>query len=352
MPIEQIAQPIPSSPSISKENLSSLTDDQIVTAKEDLQTRFQTFDEALLELDNLSSLQRMGLRQWAMENYVQEQRQLAKEKQRSKLSSIRGSIEQKIEEKEASNDPTLIVQNRELDDKITEAQRKDIYETPLRIDTQQIDPYGDKMIVINSVTNTPTAVSFFDSLGSPYPIKQISPNDNELFALETVNPNILLISAKDASKYQSIAGFVFLEGVQQPVPISITNNPKSESDVKRNVVLPSISPMSDKQTEIIMAEMNSTRGKSDPAMFMFLNGRRVPQALEMSLIGLSDASQAWIYKNYMYIRTPYMMRYDTLQVERLGTWFIFKAPIRDTYWFTVANREKEVTVVKKDEGNS
>ncbi|ENI4488039.1 hypothetical protein ABXZ88_003923 [Vibrio fluvialis] len=356
VPIEQIAQSSTSSQSQSAPNAQdhslSVTDDQIVAAKQALQQKYRTFNDALLDYDNFDALQVMALRQWAMENYLQERRALAEEKQKVKLDAIRGSISRSIEEKEASNDPSLIVQNRELDDKITEAKRKAIYETPLRIDTQKIDPYGDKMITINSIVNTPTAVSFFDSLGSPYPIKQISPKTNSLFQLDTINQNILVISAQDGSKYQTVTGFVFLEDVQQPVPFSITNNPKAESDVKRNIVLPSISPLSDKKTETIMAEMNATRGKSDPAMFMFLNGRRVPQAQEMTLVGLSEASQAWVYQQYMYIRSPHLMLYDTLQVERLGTWYVFKAPIRDTYWFSVANREKEVAVVKKALGDS
>lgn len=354
VPIEQIAQSTPpsQSSSSSQENSWSITDDQIAAAKQALQQKYRSFDDALLDYDKLDSLQVMGLRQWAMENYLQEQRVLAEEKQKFKLEAIRGKIERSIEEKEVTNDPSLIVQNREIDDKITEAQRKPIYETQLRIDTQQIDPYGDKMITINSVVNTPTAISFFDSLGSPYPIKQVSPKQNSLFQLDTINQNILVVSAQENSAYKTITGFVFLEDVQQPVPFSITNNPKAESDVKRNIVLPSISPLSDKKTETIMAEMNATRGKSDPAMFMFLNGRRVPQAQEVTLVGLSEASQAWVYQQYMYIRSPHLMLYDTLQVERLGTWYVFKAPIRDTYWFSVANREKEVAVMKKALGDS
>ncbi|MBF4437375.1 hypothetical protein ERJ77_23410, partial [Vibrio anguillarum] len=157
------------------------------------------------------------------------------------------AIKSSIKEKKVTNNPALIKEVRTIDLNIKQAQSEPVFEPKIKITSQDVDPYGDALIKVNSLMNRPTAISFFDSIGTPYPIIKTSPEENASFDIETVNKNILIVKAKE--EFVSITGFVFLEGVQQPIPFELHSNPKNESDVKRNIILPSISPLSTEEMQ-------------------------------------------------------------------------------------------------------
>lgn len=347
VPIEQLAaQTSATSTSTPAITLSPSTqrtpEENIDQIKQRLKTEFASFEDALLVMDNLSDIEKSALRDWAVDKYVAERRDVVRQKERARLEETKLQVERDMGTKRVINDPELIRKNRIIEADALAAESAPLYESTIKIDTQNIDPYGNQIININSVLNAPTAISFFDSLGTPYPIVKVSPEETSAFKVETINQNILVVKAESA--FQTVTGFVFLEGVQQPIPMRLTSNPKAESDIKRNIVLPSISPLSTEKTELIMAELSTQRGENDPVMYQFLNNRHVPKAIPQKITGLDSSSLAWKYNGHMYIRTQHYMPYDKIRVSSLGIWYVFKAPIRQTYWFSVNGKEVEASI--------
>lgn len=313
--------------------------------KTQLFNKYKTIDNMLLHVDKFSSVERDVMRELYSITVADQQAKIDELKQQQKINLLRMRLKNQAEQYKTLNNPHSITERRKQEDKVQQAQRKALQRATINIQTTQFDPNSSEQITINTVINRPSVISFFDMTGSPYHIASHIPSketENTEFEVIKKNKNQLLILAKE--NYREISGFVFLEGVSQPIPIFLSSDTNRKIDVKRNVILPSVSPHSEEKAKKVAVAIQQLNKDDDPVMYRLLNGRPVPDATSLKVDGLPPNSNAYRHGKFVYIRTQEQMLYDIHSAIVLGSWYVYKAYPRASYWFHVNNTDHEVRV--------
>ncbi|WP_390240765.1 DotH/IcmK family type IV secretion protein [Vibrio sp. R78045] len=334
LPIEKIAS--------SAQTRSEIQSHQNASSEQELLAKYGTIENALYRLDDLSPSELNVLQQIALKDMTKKHRKIAKAKHDVRVLSISDGIDQSNEVHKASNNPEQIIERRVINDQINQAQRKPIYETVVDMTSETIDPELNQLINVNTMVNRPTAISFYDSMGNPYPIVNFLPKESTPFKFEPFNENILIVTAEQ--NHNSISGFVFLKAINQPIPIMYNANPNSKVDVKKNIHIPITSPDAKLSVSPISESYSSLTQNDERAMFAFLNGRSMSGSERITIDGLPPRSQAWKYKKHIYIKTTANMKHDIIGGKSSGNWKIYKAYPRSSYWFSINGRDTEVFV--------
>lgn len=316
-----------------------------VVTQEQLLKKWGTIENAIFNLKKLDAAEQETLRDIALQDMQRQHAKLAQQKFEAKADAITRDIGYDIELHKVTNDPEKIIERRKIDETINRAQTTPLFEPTVNMDSQLFDPELDSLITVNTMVNRPTALSFFDQMGNPFPILKTIPNATEQspFAYETINENILIISANE--HYKTVSGFIFLKTINQPIPIRYTSDPTKRVDVKRNIQIPQTSPTADVSIQNAMLTFSDVKKDNDPAMFSFLSGRSVGGSKRIKIDGLPTRSQAWRYKKHVYIKSTATMKYDVLGAKSSGDWKIFKAYPRESYWFSIDGTDREVFVM-------
>lgn len=304
--------------------------------------KYGSIEKMLLHMDKLNPYQQSVLRKITINDYMNKSQEIAVMKNEVKLRATERSISENLDMDQVIYNPENIKAARLIQQKAIKAENEPLFEQKINIKTKQIDPTSDQQIVVNTAKDRPTALIFFDSLGTPYPITKTIPKSTSAFTFETVSENQLIISA--STNFKQVAGFVFLEGVSQPIPVQYSSNPTRDIDVKLNFILPTISPESDHTVEKLTVSASEFSKTNDPVMYLILNGRGVPKAKQLKIDGLPETDRAYKYKKHIYFRSKSQMKYDVLDAIRLGGWYVYKAHPRPQYWFESNQREVEVSV--------
>lgn len=314
--------------------------------KRSLFRKYKSVQQMLLHLDKLDFAEKNVVRELAIEQMMEQERRLNDIKTKQKVTIIQREHEKENSEYEALNDPEQIKRRREFDSSVAKAQNKPIFENDINVRQELYDPSSTEQILINNRVNRPTVVSFFDVMGSPYPIAQHIPDNattkSESFNVTKVNSNQLLIVTN--ADFKEVSGFVFLKGAPQPVAFLLTSNADQDLDAKINIALPTVSPDSELTSESIKIPFEKLNKDDDHNMSLVLSGRPPAEAKSLHIDGLPRNSTGYRIGDYYYIRTQSQMKYEVHSANRFGSWYVFKAYPKSTYYFYVNNKETRVTV--------
>lgn len=357
LPITQNATAEPYNPNLQIESITSLNlpisekDTDHEQIEKDLLEQYGSLENVILASDSFDEEKRTIVRNMLFEKRHRELLELDLLKHQAKLQEIKTALGQSNDIYRASNDPQEIIDRRRTDDVIAAAQSVPLYDPQVSIKTAPFDPESDGRISINSTLNNPSAITFYDEMGSMFKIVKTIPamasgdgnNGGAPFHIEAVNEYTLIVSA--ASNHKQVSGFIFLEHVDQPIPITYTSNPMVHNDTRSNYILPLISPESDQTIESLNIDISKVRNdETDPVMYRFMHVQPVPSAKSLDVIGLPPSTKAWKYKDHVYFRTQHILQYEIQHSVRLGSWYVFKANPRTSYWFSFNNRDVEVAV--------
>ncbi|ELP5729316.1 hypothetical protein QTV44_002583 [Vibrio vulnificus] len=319
--------------------------------EKELIEQYGSLENIILASDTFNEERRTVARNMLFAKRHRELLELNQLKHEAKLKEIQTVLEQRNDIYRASNDPKEIIEKRRTDDVIAAAQSVPLYDAQVSIKTSPFDPESDGRITINSTLNNPSAISFYDEMGSMFKIVKTIPamaggdgnSGGAPFHIEAVNEYTLIVSA--ANNHKQVSGFIFLDHVNQPIPITYTSNPTMHNDTRSNYILPMISPESDQTIKSLSIDISKVRNdETDPIMYRFMHVQPVPSAKPLDVIGLPPSTKAWKYKDHVYFRTQHILQYEIQHSVRLGSWYVFKANPRTSYWFSFNNRDVEVAV--------
>ncbi len=338
LPIEKIGKPNQANnTSYSKSGTQNAVD-----AKSALLQKYGSIDEALVNYDQLNRIEVSALRELALEEMKRQHEQVAKEKNKAKVEAIERDLSYNNEAYQAANNPEIILKRRQINDVINKAKKIELHKPTVNMTSEMFEPELNGLIAVNTITNRPTALSFFDQMGNPYPIVKFIPQETADFKFETINDNIIIVRAEN--NYAALSGFVFLKNINQPIPIQYTALPEKKVDVKKSIYVPQTSPTADTSVESAHLSFSSVTKEDDGSMFSFLNGRTVAGSKLITIEGLPARSRSWKHNGYIYIKTTANMKYDVLDAKSSGNWKIYKAYPRESYWFSINQRDTEVFV--------
>lgn len=303
--------------------------------------RYKTVQNMVMYSDRFSEIQKSVLQELLLSHMEQISKEKEILKQQAKIQAIKSEQANQNEAHATLNDPDVIKQRRIINANKTEAEKVTIFESKINIDTERFDPNSDAQLNINNRVNRPSVLAFFDITGQPYTITSFFPTETDSFEFVRKGTNQLLISAKES--YGELSGFVFLENEPQAIPVLYTSNPKRELNVKKNIILPTLSPTSSEdisQTTVPLSQLNNS---DDPVMYQILHGRPT-DAKQLKQSGLPRDSSVYRTDEYTYIRTRAQMRYDIDSAINVRGLYVYRAHSRQTYWFDVNNQEQRVTV--------
>ncbi len=344
LPIEKLSQAAANSPAYTT-SIPKTTNQQTQRSRvtpADIIQKYGSIENAIYNLPELTPSEQETLRVMALEDMKRQHALMEQEKTEAKVEAIQRAIGNDNAVYKATNNPTQIVERRKTNSEIKKARKTEIHKPTVNMTSETFEPELNGLVTVNTAVNRPTALSFFDQMGNPYPVVKYLPETATDFKFETYNENVLIISAND--NYGSLSGFVFLKNINQPIPVMYTANPENQVDVKKNILVPQTSPTAETSYENAMMTFASVTRDDDPAMFAFLNGRTVSGSRLITIDGLPARSRAWKYKDYVYIKTTGHLKYDMVDAKRSGDWKIFKAIPRESYWVTINGRETEVFV--------
>ncbi|EGQ9239464.1 hypothetical protein F7U72_19330 [Vibrio vulnificus] len=309
--------------------------------KRQLFEKYHTVENMLLYSEKFSEAQKSVLRELTMQLIRQQNKQIFEQRRTAKIEAIQEQIDTDQKEHEAINDPKKIVERRQFNAKVTEAEKAPIYNSNIQIETIPYDPTGSKQITINNRVNRPSVISFFDTIGHAFTIDDYFPKDTTTFEIIKKGSNQLLVSAK--VDFETLSGFVFLDNEPQAIPVLFTSDPKKNLDVKKNIILPSIAPTNKGDVEVSVVPLENLNKEDDPNMYRILHG--LPnQAKPLKNKGLPKDSSVYAFEDFVYIRTRQEMKYDIYSAISIRGLYVYKARPRNSYWFIVDNKEVEVQV--------
>ncbi|WP_281188460.1 DotH/IcmK family type IV secretion protein [Vibrio harveyi] len=334
-PIDQLEG---ESPSVDANTLQSFDRNEV---KKQLFAKYHSVENMVLYSEKMPEIERSVVQELAMQLVREQNTRIAEEKRTSKIEALQDEIKTQDAEYRELNNPDVIIQRRKHNAKVTEAEKSQVYQSTIEIETIKFDPSSAGQIELNNRVNRPSVISFFDTTGHPYTISSYFPTDTKIFELVKKGDNQLLISAK--SDFETLSGFIFLENEPQAIPVLFTSNPKKPLDVKRNVILPSIAPSNTADVEVSVVPLANLNKEDDPVMYRILHGLPT-KAKELRQNGLPRDSSVFRYGDFIYIRTRQEMKYDIDSAINIRGLYVYKAYPRSFYWFNVDNREVRVDV--------
>nr|WP_275666843.1 DotH/IcmK family type IV secretion protein [Vibrio tubiashii] len=314
--------------------------------KADLFAKYGSIDQMLLHIDGMTLAEQNIVRDMALQKMLEQKARIHKLEKEQRLNVIEQEQDTSIAEYGAYNNPDQVIQRRVIDDNVKRAQSIEIHKIGVNVRNEAYDPNTTKQLVINTTVNRPTVLSFFDTLGAPYTISEHVPNQanakSTSFTLTKMGSNQLLIAAN--TDYKSISGFVFLKGAPQPVAFLLQSRPDLDRDAKVNIMLPDVSPDNKATVESIKVPFEKLNKDDDPYLAAVLSGRIPQNAKNLMISGLPSNSSAYRIGDFYYIRTQAEMKYEIHSANRVGSWYVFKAYPKATYYFYVNNVKTKVTI--------
>ncbi|WP_318515630.1 DotH/IcmK family type IV secretion protein [Photobacterium leiognathi] len=323
-----------------------LSKKQVIEIKKRLLRKYKGIDEIALNLDQLTQKELtvasiMVLEQQRNHRKLQKKAQLELDK-----STIDDSFDGMFNIHEATMSDANILKRKSIDERIKKTSRKNLHPNKTSIRPIVIDPESNDVITINFAINRPSSVTFFDEQGHPYPVTDIAPTSNAYFDNQTMAENIVMFTAKE--EYRQANGFVFLQGVSQPIPVVYSLDPTKPVDTKLIVTVLGISPTNKAEFETIGVDITPFSNQTSETSFRILNGMSPANSKRLTILGdLPAGSKAWevVEPNgdtYHWVRTKAAKRYEYIKANRLGKYFAYKLQPRTKHWFLVDGKRVAV----------
>lgn len=156
--------------------------------------------------------------------------------------------------------------------------------------------------VIRLLSGYVSSLQFFDSTNQPWPIKAYDLGNASSFNIQTLNDtsadasslsNSLLVQA--VTMYREANMVVMLEGLNTPIFLQLIPGQQSV-DYRVEIVVPRSGPNAKYDIKSLPEEVS-------PILRDFLHYIPPLGSQKLAVSGDSDASQAWIYNNRLYLRT-------------------------------------------------
>ena len=156
--------------------------------------------------------------------------------------------------------------------------------------------------VIRLLSGYVSSLQFFDSTNQPWPIKAYDLGNASSFNIQTLNDtsgdvaslsNSMLVQA--VTMYREANMVVMLEGLNTPIFLQLIPGQQSV-DYRVEIVVPRSGPNA-------KYDMKSMPEEVSPILRDFLHYVPPLGSQKVIVTGDSDASQAWVYNNRLYLRT-------------------------------------------------
>tara|TARA_Y100000992_G_C21257903_1_gene489577 strand:- start:76 stop:1008 length:933 start_codon:yes stop_codon:yes gene_type:complete len=179
------------------------------------------------------------------------------------------------------------------------------YDTPPRPTTSNfvldLSP-GSVPPVIRLLSGYVSSLQFFDSTNQPWPIKAYDMGNASSFNIQTMNDsaddpanmsNSLLIQA--VTMYREANMVIMLEGLNTPIFLQLIPGQQTV-DYRVEIIVPRNGPNAKYDSTMLPEEVS-------PVLRDFLHYMPPLGAVKLSVEGASDATNAWLFNNMMYLRT-------------------------------------------------
>lgn len=310
--------------------------------------KYGSVDEAILHQGELTPDEQAELRKYVVDLEYQRLQSLYSEQEKLEQLQVKNKQKDVINQAEITNDPEMIRKLRELQLKAQIAQNQLLIHPPKSlIDTISFDPSLPQEMILKVFPGFPGAISFFDSTGAPWPIVKVKQGSNGAFNSEKMPGNSYSLEA--AQFGVSNTGWFILEGLDTVIPFRISSENPDYFNTRRQVIIPmhgpnatapTVSGKMSQQDQVVM-------DKAGPEVFAFITGttKGIDGAKETNLQGITG--QAYIYNDFVYIRTTAVLRgkgSSLVEEATLGDFHLYKLYKRAFYWFFTGNQKVKAFV--------
>lgn len=201
------------------------------------------------------------------------------------------------------------------------------------IDTIEFDPSIPQELLINVYPGFPSAISFYDATGAPWPVLQVKLGAKGIFTAQKSPLSMISMEALKPGAQHS--GWFVLQDLDTVVPFRISSKYGPYVNTRRQIAIPQIGPNARPE------KMTSTQKVHAESMgkeaFAFINGtaRGIAGAEVRTVTGIPAI--AYLYNDYVYLRTTAELKGATgtlFDQSSQGNFNLYKLSKRAFYWFS------------------